>query len=94
MEEWKNDISSTTHPDPKRQLNYLIEQHQKQINQFPQMALSVSPQSDFSEALSNQVEVNSECDERAFDFAGEDNKDEYVLQAEEDVESNFEPNKI
>lgn len=89
MEEWNNNITSNTHPDPKRQLNYLIEQHQKQINQVPQISLSVSPQSDFSEALSNQVEVNSECDERAFDFVDEDNKDEYVLETEEDKKNNF-----
>lgn len=85
MEDSKRIAQNIIKKDPKRQLNYLIEQHKKEVEQIPKNCLSVSPQSDFSEALSNQVEVGSDCDERVFDFPEEDNKEEFVLETDEEI---------
>lgn len=85
MDDSKKLSENTTKKDPKRQLNYLIEKHKKELEETPKNCLSVSPQSEFSEALSNEVEVGSDCNEREFDFPEEENKDEYVLETDEEI---------
>lgn len=85
MEDSKKLSEKIAKKDPKRQLNYLIEKHKKELEEIPKNCLSVSPQSEFSEALSNEVEVGSDCNEREFDFPEEENKDEYVLETDEEI---------
>ena len=85
MEDSNKQSENNTKKDPKRQLNYLIEKHKKELEEIPKNCLSVSPQSEFSEALSNEVEVGSDCNEREFDLPEEDNKDEFVLETDEEI---------
>lgn len=66
---------SQNQKEPQKQLKYLIEKYQSQ-HQEP--AFSPSPRSQISEALSNQVEVDSECDDHLYQFEEiEDYKTDY-----------------